>query len=68
MTNNPKKIVGLEGYGLEVAERVPLEVIPHKGNLEYLRVKKEKMGHMLGNLEDVGKKVEPIGKDVKCKC
>jgi 3,4-dihydroxy 2-butanone 4-phosphate synthase/GTP cyclohydrolase II len=47
MTNNPRKLVGLEGYGLEVTERVPLEVKPTDFNLRYLRVKKEKLGHML---------------------
>ena len=47
LTNNPKKIVGLEGYGLEVVERVPLETPPSKGNRAYLRAKKEKMGHLL---------------------
>ncbi len=47
MTNNPKKIVGLEGYGLEVAERVPLELDACQYNADYLRTKKEKMGHML---------------------
>jgi 3,4-dihydroxy 2-butanone 4-phosphate synthase/GTP cyclohydrolase II len=65
MTNNPKKIVGLEGYGLEVVERVPIEVVPHKGNVNYLRVKKEKMGHMIGNLEAV---VSDEDKDISCKC
>lgn len=68
MTNNPKKIVGLEGYGLKVVERVPIEVIPHKRNIDYLRVKKEKLGHMIGNLENVSKKTEPAEKDVRCKC
>lgn len=53
LTNNPKKIVGLEGYGLEVVERVPIEVIPHERNVNYLRTKKEKMGHIIGNLETV---------------
>ena len=47
MTNNPTKIVGLEGYGLEVVERVPLELDACEHNAEYLRTKKEKMGHML---------------------
>jgi 3,4-dihydroxy 2-butanone 4-phosphate synthase/GTP cyclohydrolase II len=47
MTNNPKKIVGLEGYGLIVTERVPIEVTPNQRNVEYLRTKKKKMGHML---------------------
>ena len=65
MTNNPKKIVGLEGYGLEIVERVPIEVIPHKRNVDYLRVKKEKMGHMIGNLEVVAGDEK---KDARCKC
>jgi 3,4-dihydroxy 2-butanone 4-phosphate synthase/GTP cyclohydrolase II len=47
MTNNPRKLVGLEGYGLTITERVPLEMKPSGANLNYLRVKKEKMGHIL---------------------
>ncbi|MCI4626795.1 MAG: bifunctional 3,4-dihydroxy-2-butanone-4-phosphate synthase/GTP cyclohydrolase II [Candidatus Magnetoovum sp. WYHC-5] len=47
ITNNPRKIVGLEGYGLKVVERVPIEVKPCEKNLVYLRTKKKKMGHML---------------------
>lgn len=47
MTNNPRKLVGLEGYGLTITERVPLEVPPTESNLRYLQVKKTKMGHML---------------------
>ncbi|MCK5913640.1 MAG: GTP cyclohydrolase II, partial [Desulfuromusa sp.] len=50
MTNNPKKIVGLEGYGLEIVERVAIEVPAHKDNLKYLKTKREKMGHLLENL------------------
>ncbi|MFP4163385.1 MAG: bifunctional 3,4-dihydroxy-2-butanone-4-phosphate synthase/GTP cyclohydrolase II [Chitinispirillaceae bacterium] len=46
MTNNPRKIVGLEGYGLEVVQRVPLEVNPCKENEKYLNTKKDKMGHL----------------------
>ncbi len=45
LTNNPKKIVGLEGYGLEVVERVPLIVKSSKSNERYLKTKKEKLGH-----------------------
>jgi 3,4-dihydroxy 2-butanone 4-phosphate synthase / GTP cyclohydrolase II len=47
MTNNPKKIVGLEGYGLEVVERVPIEMDPCEANQGYLLTKQEKMGHLL---------------------
>lgn len=47
LTNNPRKIVGLEGYGLEVVERVPIEVQAKKENSRYLKTKKEKMGHLL---------------------
>ena len=47
MTNNPKKIVGLQGYGLEVMERVPIEVKPGRRNIAYLKTKKKKMGHLL---------------------
>ncbi len=47
MTNNPKKIVGLEGYGLKVVERVPIEMTACPNNSRYLHTKKEKMGHML---------------------
>ena len=47
MTNNPKKIVGLEGYGLEVTERVPLELDACEFNKNYLQTKKDKLGHML---------------------
>ncbi len=50
MTNNPKKIVGLEGYGLKVVERVPVEAKPHEKNLIYLKTKKKKLGHMLENV------------------
>ncbi|MBW2269008.1 MAG: bifunctional 3,4-dihydroxy-2-butanone-4-phosphate synthase/GTP cyclohydrolase II [Deltaproteobacteria bacterium] len=47
ITNNPGKRAGLEGYGLTIAERVPLEIAPNEKNLEYLRTKKEKLGHVL---------------------
>jgi 3,4-dihydroxy 2-butanone 4-phosphate synthase/GTP cyclohydrolase II len=47
MTNNPRKIVGLEGYGLEVVERVPIEIRPNKENSRYLTTKKEKLGHLI---------------------
>jgi len=47
LTNNPRKIVGLEGYGLKVIERVPLEIEPNPANYNYLKAKKEKLGHNL---------------------
>jgi 3,4-dihydroxy 2-butanone 4-phosphate synthase/GTP cyclohydrolase II len=47
MTNNPKKIIGLEGYGLEVVDRVPIETEPTPENLRYLTTKCEKLGHLL---------------------
>ena len=50
LTNNPRKIVGLEGYGLQVVERVPIEVNPKKDNLKYLRTKQKKLGHMIKNI------------------
>lgn len=50
MTNNPIKIVGLKGYGLEVVDRVPIEIEPNSNNIKYLNTKKTKMSHMLGEL------------------
>jgi 3,4-dihydroxy 2-butanone 4-phosphate synthase/GTP cyclohydrolase II len=47
ITNNPRKFVGLAGYGLEIVDRVPLEIEPNASNLRYLKTKKEKMGHIL---------------------
>ncbi len=47
LTNNPKKVVGLDGYGLRIVERVPIQVCANQNNLRYLRTKKEKLGHLL---------------------
>jgi len=47
LTNNPRKVIGLEGYGLEIAERVPLEVEPNNINRRYLETKRDKMQHLL---------------------
>ncbi|MBN2245763.1 MAG: bifunctional 3,4-dihydroxy-2-butanone-4-phosphate synthase/GTP cyclohydrolase II [Candidatus Aminicenantes bacterium] len=47
ITNNPRKYIGLTGYGLEIVERVPIEIPPNESNLRYLKTKKEKLGHIL---------------------
>lgn len=51
LTNNPKKISGLKGYGLEITERVPIEIKPVATNINYLKVKKDKMGHLLNSVD-----------------
>ena len=50
MTNNPRKIVGLEAYGLEMVERVPIEVSARKDNVNYLKTKRSKLGHLIRNI------------------
>lgn len=52
LTNNPKKISGLEGFGLELVERIPIQIICHTRNLRYLKTKKEKLGHFLNFKEE----------------
>jgi 3,4-dihydroxy 2-butanone 4-phosphate synthase/GTP cyclohydrolase II len=59
LTNNPAKRVGLEGYGLTVVDRVPLSVWPNPENLRYLRTKRDRMGHELGNLEQFEGETQP---------
>jgi len=49
MTNNPKKIIGLQGYGLEVVDRVSIEVCPNDINMRYLKTKRDKLGHLILN-------------------
>ncbi len=53
MTNNPSKYGGLEGFGLNIVERVAIESSPTPFNIDYLRTKRERMGHLLGGLDDV---------------
>ena len=61
ITNNPRKVVGLEGYGLRIVERVPIEIPPTACNARYLRTKRTKLGHLL-ELRD-----EPAGAEASCK-
>ncbi len=51
LTNNPKKVVGVDGYGLRIVERVPIQIPPNEINRKYLLTKKEKMGHLLDGIE-----------------
>ncbi len=51
LTNNPKKVVGLDGYGMRIIERVPIQVPPNQRNRRYLQTKKEKLGHLLDEVE-----------------
>ncbi|PIE57980.1 MAG: bifunctional 3,4-dihydroxy-2-butanone-4-phosphate synthase/GTP cyclohydrolase II [Desulfobulbus propionicus] len=52
LTNNPKKIIGLEGYGLEVLDRLPIEILSDEENVKYLRTKRDKMGHLLKMIDN----------------
>jgi 3,4-dihydroxy 2-butanone 4-phosphate synthase/GTP cyclohydrolase II len=51
LTNNPKKVVGVDGYGLRIVERVPIQIPPNENNRRYLQTKKEKLGHLLDEVE-----------------
>ena len=62
MTNNPAKYGGLEGYGLEIVERVPLHVLPNAENIRYLRTKQEKMGHLLDIEDDAARQMAETGR------
>jgi 3,4-dihydroxy 2-butanone 4-phosphate synthase/GTP cyclohydrolase II len=52
LTNNPRKIIGLEGYGLSISQRVPIQIEPCQHNKTYLETKVTKLGHMLNNKEE----------------
>jgi 3,4-dihydroxy 2-butanone 4-phosphate synthase/GTP cyclohydrolase II len=51
ITNNPKKINGLKAYGIDVVDRLPIEIPPHPGNIRYLRTKQQKLGHLLSGFQ-----------------
>jgi 3,4-dihydroxy 2-butanone 4-phosphate synthase/GTP cyclohydrolase II len=53
LTNNPKKVIGLEGYGLKIVERVPIQVSPGERNRRYLLTKREKLGHLLDGIDSI---------------
>jgi len=59
LTNNPQKLVGLEGYGLQVIERTPLVIAPNPRNARYLATKQQKMGHLLGLSDDLALTRDP---------
>ena len=63
LTNNPRKIVGLKGYGLEVTERIPLEMKPNRMNQNYLAVKQKKLGHLLHVIPE--ENISPRGQEEK---
>ena len=60
LTNNPRKIAGLGGYGIEVIERVPLVICPNDNNAEYLSVKKTKLGHMIDDDNSNYRNIDPF--------
>ena len=51
LTNNPKKVVGVDGYGLRIVERVPIQIAPNQNNRRYLQTKKDKLGHLLDEMD-----------------
>lgn len=59
LTNNPKKIVGLQGYNLEIVERIPIEVKPNEINMAYLKAKRDKLGHLILGNDDFEKVPQP---------
>ena len=63
LTNNPKKVVGLEGYGLEIVERIPIEVPLNRESAFYMQTKKDKMGHLLTQDHILKPKESEIGKN-----
>ena len=60
LTNNPKKVIGLAGYGLEIVERIPLEIRPNQHNERYLKAKRDKLGHLI-LLREPGKRDRSAG-------
>jgi 3,4-dihydroxy 2-butanone 4-phosphate synthase / GTP cyclohydrolase II len=60
LTNNPAKRAGLEGYGLEITGREPLPVRPHAENVGYLRTKRDRMGHLLDDLDEIDEIAEGL--------
>lgn len=66
LTNNPRKIIGLKAYGLEVVERRPIEITPNLKNVRYLSTKRDKLGHLFGELREEVRKDD--GNDCGCNC
>jgi 3,4-dihydroxy 2-butanone 4-phosphate synthase/GTP cyclohydrolase II len=59
LTNNPRKVIGLDGYGLRIVERVPIQMAAGEHNRDYLQTKKEKMGHLLDEIDESGQRKGP---------
>ena len=62
ITNNPRKVAALKGYGLEIVERVPIEIPPNEVNMQYMQTKQQKMGHYLNWEYD--EEIEQDDKDI----
>src|SRR3954462_15437209 len=52
LTNNPRKVIGLDGYGLRIVERVPIQMVAGEHKRDYLQAKKEKLGHLLDGMDE----------------
>jgi 3,4-dihydroxy 2-butanone 4-phosphate synthase/GTP cyclohydrolase II len=63
LTNNPRKIIGLEGFDIKITERIPIVASPTRENLRYLKTKRDKLGHMIGKFEDETPKEERHARD-----
>jgi 3,4-dihydroxy 2-butanone 4-phosphate synthase/GTP cyclohydrolase II len=66
LTNNPRKVIGLEGYGLRIVERLPIQITPGNHNRLYLQTKREKLGHLLDELEDTPAACPTCGRPTEC--
>jgi 3,4-dihydroxy 2-butanone 4-phosphate synthase/GTP cyclohydrolase II len=66
LTNNPRKVIGLEGYGLRIVERLPIQITPGNHNRVYLQTKREKLGHLLDDLDETAAACPTCGRPTEC--